>query len=202
LQKLIFFILISLIISPLDVASATPASPDSVAQEIITKVKHSKSLLSLLPYVHWQTAFETLSAKDKASLSVKSASELREKYRQLISSPDNYFRDNIQPKLSPTLPTIFDTVAKKVANGFGASIREFQRRAVLADYSVGDSSIKQNDAAIVAITVSNNGVAKKHNVAFNKIDGKWYLPSPQSLDNTGILMSALTGNLVDNLKFR
>lgn len=175
---------------------ATPVSlttPEVAAEQAIAEMQKSKDLVVVLDYVHWETAYKTMSPTEKADLKVSSAAELRALYTNLIKDPASYLRNNLQ-----TAKTSASPVVEAMAQGFAYSVEQAKQRIINADYKVSPISTTKHTAYVEILATSNLGTYQKK-VQLIQIKDKWYAPSPRSFDSNGYLQSALSGQLLQKL---
>lgn len=172
------------------------ASPELAAQNAINEMQKSRDLAVVLDYIHWETAYKTMTAAEKAELKVDSPSQLRALYTKLVKDPAAYLRSNMQrdPAASGTSP-----VVEAMAQGFAFSVEQAKQRIITADYKVFPVSSTKHTAYVEILATSNLGTYKKK-VQLIQIKDKWYAPSPRSFDSDGYLQSALSGQLLQKLK--
>lgn len=175
--------------------TASPA-PEVAAMQAITEMQKSRDLAVVLNYVHWETAFKSMTPTEKADLKVTSASELRALYTKLIKDPASYLRNNLQ---ATNQSDGVNPVVEAMAQGFAFSVEQAKQRIINADYTVFPVSATKHTAYVEILADSNLGTYKKK-VQLIQIQNKWYAPSPRSFDSDGYLQSALSGQLMQKLK--
>lgn len=182
--KLSFFALV-LIGFPFEVFAQT--SPHRVAQEIVNKIKSSKSLEGAYDYLDWERAAEDYSQDIGTSVSEKS-------FRKSQIAASNEDATRMKESLEKTLAKTNGPQKarlKKMKVHLDKSLREQEdsKRSFFSstNYLIGESSIEDDSATVPVTKITSDGESIKELLQFRLVNGEWKIKSlaffnPRQLD--------------------
>lgn len=178
--KLVIFTCVAIFVFP---ATAFAQTPAKLLQEIAAKLKATGSAAVLVDYVNWDSAFQNVDPRQKDQLNVQTPDALREYYRQLLTNPEKFLRQQIEGRLEELPPDQRESAKQKFEAALveaRAKLAESKLQFKESQYTVGEETITGDQAGVKLETVYK-GTPKSDTIRFVKINGKWYLSSVRNI---------------------
>jgi len=172
------YILVLIFVASLNTALAQN-SPEETIQKMTSEMKKQKSAAPIVEYVHWETAFKTLTPEESAGMKVNSAEELKKYSKSMLQDPVAFMKEQMQANLGD-IPAEQRIFAEQAMAGMIEMVETEHKKMAEemknTEYKVGETTI-EGDVATVELLTTLNGETKTDSIELKKIDGRWYLPS-------------------------
>jgi len=155
-------------------------SPEQAFQGVVDKMKASRDASVLADFVHWPSAFATVSPKQRVMLGVNDPKEFAKYYKSLLSDPASVLREQMTRYASAlpadqqeVLKARMEPMVKKAAGKFEGLLSSVES----SEFRIKKSEIEGDSATVSFLRVS--GVDEiEEKVDMIKVGDRWLITSP------------------------
>lgn len=154
-------------------------SPKKIVETMTSQMKKTGNVVHILDYVYWPKAYESLSVRDRTQMGITDPQQMKTRMQQLFNDPSAIMAQGLQNQLSGLTPeqkTMMEAQMKQVSAMMQSKRKEMSDKLKQTSFQVGSEKIDGNRAT-VPVTSVYQGETEKKDIQFEKIEGKWYLPT-------------------------
>jgi len=155
------------------------STPQETIEKMTSEMIKQESPAPIVDYVHWATAYKSLTAEESAAMKVNSPEELKRYSKSMLEDPVAFMREQMQANLGD-IPAEQRQFAEQAMAGM-INMVEAEHKKMAEDmknttYKVGETTVN-GDTAKVELLTTLDGETKTDTIELQKIEGRWYLPS-------------------------